>query len=253
VSPPVSPLTTEEIRRRVAELGDWFQNIDLNGVPTAPHHFLGDYPSEKWRRFQHAIPSDLRGRTVLDVGCNAGFYSIEMKLRGADRVVAIDNDPGYLAQAEFTAHVRNVEIELRCLDVYRIADLQEKFDLVLFMGVLYHLRYPLLALDLLHDHAVKDLLVFQTLLRGSRQVPAIAPDYSFDETEVFQQPGYPVLHFVENEYAQDPTNWWIPNRACAEAMLRSSGFQILAHPAEDVFLCRINSSSQPENRSWLKR
>jgi tRNA (mo5U34)-methyltransferase len=46
------------------------------------------------------------------------------------------------------------------------------------------------------------------------------------------------MYFVEHEYAGDPTNWWIPNRACAEAMLRSAGFAIEAHPEEEVYLCR---------------
>jgi len=63
----------DEIRRRISELGEWFHNLDLNGVQTAPNHFLGDYPSCKWQRFADAIPADLRGRTVLDIGCNAGF------------------------------------------------------------------------------------------------------------------------------------------------------------------------------------
>ena len=72
------------------ELGPWFHNIDLGGVKTAPDHFLGDYPAVKWRGFAHAIPPDLTGRTVLDIGCNGGFYAIEMKRRGAERVVGID-------------------------------------------------------------------------------------------------------------------------------------------------------------------
>ena len=76
------------IERRVRELGPWFHNIDLGGVQTAPDHFLGDYPAVKWQRFAHAIPRDLTGRTVLDIGCNGGFYAIEMKRRGAERVVA---------------------------------------------------------------------------------------------------------------------------------------------------------------------
>lgn len=84
--------TADEIRRRIAELGDWFQNFDLGGVRTAPDHFLGDYPSVKWRRFAHAIPADLTGKTVLDVGCNAGFYALEIKRRGAARVLGIDSD-----------------------------------------------------------------------------------------------------------------------------------------------------------------
>ena len=77
-------LSQEQIRRRVAELGQWFHNLDLRGVKTAPDHFLGDYPEVKWRRFAKAVPKDLTGQSVLDVGCNAGFYSIQMKKRGAD-------------------------------------------------------------------------------------------------------------------------------------------------------------------------
>src|SRR3954463_4530206 len=79
-------LSTDQIRQRVQELGKWFHNLDLQGVQTAPDHFLGDYPTTKWQRFASAIPTDLRGKTVLDIGCNAGFYSIQMKQRGAERV-----------------------------------------------------------------------------------------------------------------------------------------------------------------------
>src|SRR3954465_377649 len=92
-------MSAAEIRARVESLGEWFHNIDLRGVETAPHHFLGDYPRIKWTRFEHAIPRDLTGKTVLDVGCNAGFYCLEMKRRGAARVVGIDSDEGYLSQA----------------------------------------------------------------------------------------------------------------------------------------------------------
>src|SRR3954468_19855077 len=78
------------LARRIRELGDWFHNLDLHGVPTAPSHFLGDYPAIKWRRFAHAVPADLSGWTVLDIGCNGGFYALEMKRRGASQVLAID-------------------------------------------------------------------------------------------------------------------------------------------------------------------
>lgn len=231
-------LTRKEIERRVAKLGDWFQNIDLRGVKTAPNHFLGDYPSFKWREFQHAIPADLSGKTVLDIGCNAGFYSLEMKRRGAARVVGIDSDPVYLAQARFAADVNEADIEFRELDVYRVAELRERFDLVLFMGVMYHLRYPLLALDLLWEHVVTDTLVFQSLMRGSKEIAALADDYPFSERDIFDQPAYPAMYFVEKQYSHDPTNWWIPNRSCAEAMLRSAGFEITAHPEEEVYICK---------------
>jgi tRNA (mo5U34)-methyltransferase len=231
-------LTPEQIQQRVRELGEWFHNLDLGGIKTAPHHFLGDYPMVKWRRFADALPADLRGQTVLDIGCNGGFYAIEMKRRGADRVVGIDSDATYLAQARFAAEVCSVEIELYQLSVYEVARLGTRFDLVLFMGVLYHLRHPLLALDLIHEHAARDLLVFQSMQRGSDAVEPVAPDYPFWETEIFNRPDFPRLHFIEQAYAGDPTNWWVPNRACSEALLRSAGFDIISHPEQEVFVCR---------------
>lgn len=232
-------LNREQVARRIAELGPWFHNMDLAGVPTAPHHFLGDYPRIKWRAFAHALPEDLSGRSVLDIGCNAGFYSFEMRRRGAARVVGIDEDETYLAQARFAAEVQGADIEFRRLSVYDVARLGERFDVVLFMGVLYHLRHPLLALDLIHEHVAGDLLAFQSMLRGSGETePPVEANYPFAAADHFHRPGYPKLHFVEHEYADDWTNWWIPNRACAEAMLRSAGFEIVDHPEAEVFLCR---------------
>ena len=251
-------LSAEAIERRVHELGDWFHNLNLGGVQTAPRHFLGDYPSVKWRQFAHAIPEDLRGRTVLDIGCNGGFYTLEMKRRGADRVLGIDTDTRYLAQARFAAEVAGLDVELRQLSVYDLPTLGERFDIVLFMGVLYHLRHPLLALDILYGHAALDMLVFQAMQRGPSEVPAVLPDYDFNATAHFEKPGYPSLYFVEHRYAGDPTNWWIPNRACVEAMLRSAGFAITDHPEGEVYVCRrlAPDKRQPlydEEVPWSKR
>lgn len=226
------------IRRRVQELGPWFHNMDLDGVQTAPDHFLGDYPHAHWEAFENAVPWDLRGRSVLDIGCNAGFFSLEMKRRGADRVIGIDSDPRYLAQARFAAEVAGVDIEFRQMTVYEVARLRERFDVVLFLGVLYHLRHPLLALDLLHEHVAKELLVFQSMLRGSADARPIAADYPFSETGVFERPDFPRMYFIERKYSGDPTNWWIPNRAAMEAMLRSAGFEIVDHPVTEVYVCR---------------
>jgi tRNA (mo5U34)-methyltransferase len=228
----------DEIRRQASALGPWFHNIDIHGVKTAPNHFLGDYPAVKWRRFADALPADLTGKTVLDIGCNGGFYAIEMKRRGADRVLGLDSDREYLAQARFAAEALGIPIEFRELSVYDVGLLGEKFDLVLFMGVLYHLRHPLLALDLIHEHVAKDLLVFQSMQRGAARVQKVEENYEFWEERIFDRATWPKLHFVEQRYADDPTNWWIPNRACVEAMLRSAGFAIAGHPEPEVYLCR---------------
>jgi tRNA (mo5U34)-methyltransferase len=245
ISDAPARLTREQIERRVRELGSWFHNLDLNGVRTAPDHFLGDYPALKWRNFAHAVPQDLRGKSVLDIGCNAGFYSIEMKRRGADRVVGIDFDDRYLDQARFAAEVKGQDIEFRKLSVYDVAELGERFDVVLFMGVLYHLRHPLLALDLIREHVARDMMLFQTMQQGSADVLLVPEDHPFhipgtaNPPGFFDNPAYPKLHFIERSFAHDWTNWWAPNAACSQAMLRAAGFSIEANPEPEVYLCRV--------------
>jgi len=172
-----------------------------------------------------------------------------MKRRGADRVVGIDWDERYLAQARFAAEVSEVTVEFMRLSVYDVATLRERFDVVLFMGVLYHLRHPLLALDLVHEHVTRDLLIFQSMLRGSDAVDDVPDDQPFRATRSFDSDGYPRLHFVEHRYSGDQTNWWIPNRAAAEAMLRSSGYALVAHPEPEVFVCRHTAIPDAEPRA----
>jgi tRNA (mo5U34)-methyltransferase len=235
----------QSLAKQISELGPWFHNLTLGGIQTAPDHFLGDYPQVKFASFRDAIPRDLAGKSVLDVGCNGGFYSLEMKRRGAARVLGIDTDERYLRQARFAADVEGADIEFLCMPVWDVAELRETFDLVIFMGVLYHLRHPLLALDLIHEHVAKDMLLFQSMQRGSRELIDIERDYDFNAPAPFDQPGYPKMHFIEHRYARDETNWWVPNRACVEAMLRSSGFAIESQPEEEVYICRWNPVKVP--------
>jgi tRNA (mo5U34)-methyltransferase len=235
----------QALKEDIAALGPWFHNLRLRGVQTAPDHFLGDYPEIKFAHFRDAIPNDLTGKTVLDIGCNAGFYSLEMKRRGAEEVLGIDTDEHYLQQARFAAKIEGSKIEFCRMAVWDVAKLGRKFDLVIFMGVLYHLRHPLLALDLIHEHVAKDLLLFQSMQRGSKDVLDVDGDYEFNADAPFDDPAYPKMHFVEHRYAHDETNWWIPNRACVEAMLRSSGFAIEQQPEEEVYLCRWQPIQAP--------
>ena len=231
------------LAKQVEELGEWFHNIDLLGVPTAPGHFLGDFPNIKWKHIASAIPADLTGSTVLDVGCNGGFYSIELKKRGASRVLGIDIDDRYLTQARFAAATLGYDIEFQKCSVYDVDKIPGTFDYVFFMGVFYHLRYPLFALDKLITK-VGGQLVFQTMLRGSDKVGTYKDDYHFWDSKIFQDPSFPGMYFIENKYAGDQTNWWIPNRSAAEAILRSAGLEIVANPESETWICEPRSAKR---------
>lgn len=229
-------LAREEIARRVSDLGEWFHNLDLHGVRTAPNHFLGDFPNIKWKHIASEIPADLTGSTVLDIGCNGGFYCLEMKRRGAGRVLGVDVDDRYLNQARFAARTLDLDIELKKLSVYDVDTIPGQFDFVFFLGVFYHLRYPLFALDKVIKK-VRGKLLFQTMIRGSETAGKWEQNYHFWNKEIFSSPDFPCMYFVEHSYANDPTNWWIPNCGAAEAMLRSSGLKILSHPEPETWVC----------------
>jgi tRNA (mo5U34)-methyltransferase len=199
---------------------------------------LGDFPANFWEFFKHAIPDDLSGQSVLDIGCNGGFYSFEMKRRGATRVLGVDHDPVYLAQARFAREQLGLEVEFIQADVYDIDSVVggEKFGYVLFMGVLYHLRHPLYALEKVAG-LVQGRLLFQSMERGSWETAEFADDYPITERDVFFDDRFPRLYFVEGAYAGDKTNWWIPNPACTQAMLRSVGLSIVDRPCHEVYVC----------------
>lgn len=224
------------MRARVEALGPWFHNLELAGVATAPGHPLGDHPRAKFERFESVLPPSLAGWSVLDVGCNAGFYAFEMKRRGAERVVGVDHDEDYLAQARFASEVLGLDVEFRQLDVFGLDTLEERFDLVLFLGVLYHLRHPLLGLEKVRA-VTRRAMLFQTLLIDDGPEITPHPDYAFDEIDVMTAPGWPRLHLVEHSFAGDCTNWFVPNRAGAKALARVAGFDVSDTPERDVFWC----------------
>ncbi len=230
---------TDETLAAILELGPWFHNIHLpGGMQTAPDHFLGDFPNYKWKMLEPHIPKDLQGWTALDIGCNAGFYSLELAARGA-YVVGIDCNTRYLKQARWASEQFGLQdrTDFRLMQVYDLARVQDKYDLVLFMGVFYHLRYPLLALDIVAQ-LVRKLMVFQTLRMAGDDIYAFTEDAWLFDRESMHDRGWPKMAFIEHRFAGDPTNWWIPNRAGIEAMLRSSGMRLLERVDEETYICK---------------
>jgi tRNA (mo5U34)-methyltransferase len=176
-SPPVAP--------EIAVLGPWFHNLHLpDGSQTCPDHWLGDFPRFKWEQLAPHLPEDMTGMSCLDIGCNAGFYTFELARRGAS-VLGIDVDARYLRQAQWAAKRFDLvdRVRFERMQVYDLVHRTEQFDIVLFMGVLYHLRYPMLGLDIVCEK-VKQLLVFQTLTMPGEDVFAETYGRGFEDREL---------------------------------------------------------------------
>lgn len=218
----------EALKREVAAIR-WWHTIDLgNGIVTPG---LDPTPA---RVPEIRLPADLTGLSVLDIGAWDGFFSFEAERRGARRVLATDSfcwgRGGWGTKAGFELARRALGSKVEDLDIDPLELSPEKvgtFDLVLCLGVLYHMRHPLLALE--HVASVtRERLILQTQvdLAGINR-PAIA-------------------FYQGSEFHNDPTNWCGPNPAAVSAMLRTVGFrdvQVVSQWfAEDVSLQRMNGA-----------
>jgi tRNA (mo5U34)-methyltransferase len=211
-------------------------------VQTFPRHHFGDFPNWKWQQLASHLPADLRGWKVLDIGCNAGFYSFELAQRGAE-VLGIDANPHFLAQARWAAALLGLNDVCRFeyRQVYDLARMNEQWDLVLFMGVFYHLRYPLLGLDIVAEK-VRRYLVFQSAATGEVGASAMPADVDFQTMAELERKSWPRMAFIENTFCYDATNWWVPNRAAVAGMLRSTGMRIEIAVDADTLICSPDGS-----------
>ena len=158
------------------------------------------------RLAQFPIGADLRGKRVLDIGCWDGWFSFELERRGAE-VVALDcwDNPRFHEMHS----VFNSRVEFRQMDVMEISpDTVGRFDIVLFLGVLYHLKHPLLALEKVCSVTKELAAVDSYVLRDN-----------------FELSAQPVLEFYEtDEFEGQTDNWVAPNLSCLVAMCRTAGF-----------------------------
>lgn len=240
-----------DLQKEIQDLKPWFHNLHLpQGIQTAPDHWLGNFPSFKWEEIAGFIPEDLSGWRVLDVGCNAGFYSFELAKRGAE-VLGIDVDTHYLKQAEWAAEKLGLEKKVRFkqMQVYDLARESATFDLIWFMGVFYHLRYPMLAFDILAEKNT-EMMVFQTLSMPGEAAEKDTFDRPINEREDLLKEGWPKMAFIEHKFSGDPTNWWLPNHAGIEAMLRSCGYKVTDRPGHEIYIARKDPANKSTLHTW---
>lgn len=173
---------------------------------------------------QACLPDDLTGKMVLDVGCNAGFYSLEMKRRGAARVLGVDSQRDLIRQAQFVRAVLGVDIEYQRLSVYDLDPIRMgQFDVTLALGLIYHCKHPVLALEKLFA-ITRELLVIETAVYPPEKVPE-----SFEYDEAGSRPTLHPLAYIENttDAKEAIYNWFVPGVNALTALLKNVGFDRL--------------------------
>jgi tRNA (mo5U34)-methyltransferase len=181
----------------------WWHSIDLGGGRITPGAHKLEELQENFALFQ--LPEDLAGQRVLDIGCWDGFYSFEAERRGAE-VVAVDC---WRPEKFFVAHAAlQSRVQFHELSVYEVTKQRlGTFDIVFFLGVLYHLRHPLLALERVCE-----------VTRGQ----ALIESHVIDHARATE---YPNMEFYEwDELGGQYDNWWGPNSECMLRMTRAAGF-----------------------------
>jgi tRNA (mo5U34)-methyltransferase len=218
-------MTRDEIIAGIERLRPWFHRVDLGGgLFTKTESVMGepvDHPAGPWETIGRRVPADLTGKTVLDVGCNAGFYAVEAKRRGAARVLGVDGQRQHVRQALLVRRALGLDLEFRRMNVYELTRRRVgEFDITLALGLVYHLKHLVLALENLYG-VTRELLVVETAVMP----PARAP-------EPFAHPlgaGEMRLHalaYVENppEAKEQVYNWFLPSVSALSALLRNTGF-----------------------------
>jgi tRNA (mo5U34)-methyltransferase len=223
---PVVGLTRQELAEQVERLRPWFHAIELpHGVWTKRESAgtePADHPAGTWDFVRRHLPPDLAGKSVLDVGCGAGFYSVQAKRLGAARVVGVDARQHEIRQALLVRRALGLDIELRRQSVYRLSPARlGRFDVVFALGLIYHLKHLVLALEKLYS-VTDGLLIVETEV-----LPEVAePFQDAARAALAGRPLHP-LAFVHNEQGIEEAvaNWFVPSPGTARALLRAAGFR----------------------------
>lgn len=232
-------MTDAELQTAIAAVPYFYHRIELRpGIVTPGWAPICDYP----------IPADLTGKAVLDVGSWDGYWTWEALKRGASFVQAIDDfsdEMGPLnAGRKNEWHTWDLcrdalgytdeQCKREELSVYKAEWFCRDYDVILFFGILYHLKHPLLALEKLRSVCRESIYIETAILDGMKS-PYSDYVYTGDECCAEFYPG--------SEYGQNPSNWWVPTLRCAEAMVETAGFRVtqsakIDNPTGELSMCR---------------
>jgi tRNA (mo5U34)-methyltransferase len=192
----------------LAEKKGWYHSIELPGGRAIEG--VISLETRKKRVAQFPIPDDLRGKRVLDIGAWDGWFSFEMERRGAE-VVAVDCVD--LETFRYAHRALGSKVDYRQLDVYEMTpERLGRFDIVLFLGVLYHLKHPVLGLERVCA-LTKDLAIVESYITDAEAAQSGTNDT------------LPSMEFYETDLLGDQIDNWVgPNLECLMAMARTAGF-----------------------------
>jgi tRNA (mo5U34)-methyltransferase len=212
-------LSDQELRTLIDTVPHWYHQIEIRPGVVTP----GINETVETLRLL-SLPDDASGQRVLDIGVRDGYFSFELERRGAE-VLAIDyldpSETGFPVAKELLGS----DVEYRVDNVYRLdPDEHGTFDIALFLGVLYHLRDPLLALDRVWDVCNDDaLLIVETQLIDEAFLRADGTFAPLDEA----LRGVSLMQFYPDDTLHgDPTNYWAPNLTALKALVHTAGFVV---------------------------
>ena len=239
-----------QLQSDVAKLGPWFHNFEIARSVWTNANGAGpgaDYPARRWKHVQPLF-RDMAGKSCLDVGCSSGFFSLKAMELGAASVLGVDSGEqvGAIDQARFAAKVLGLAASFDTVSAYDLARLDRRFDTVFFLGVFYHLRHPLVALEAIRS-VCTGTLFFQTITTPSgmkiRELERRTTENVGFNSPVMLDDRFPTVRFVESHMAGDSSCWFIPNVEAVAAMLRSCGFVpeefIFPDTQEVIVRCRV--------------
>lgn len=196
-------MTFDEARALVGSVSHWHHAFEIYPGLVTPGTYDPGFLLEKMR-----LAADLRGMRVLDIGTSDGFFALQLARRGAE-VVAIDyrgkQDHGYYVMERLNP----IQITYHRMNVYELADKHlGQFDIVLFIGVLYHLPDMIRALHMIRQ-CCRGTLFVETHSENDfcRDIPV-------------------ARYYKGSTLANDHTNFWAPNRLCVFDMLHDTGFDV---------------------------
>ncbi len=219
------------VRAQVEAEQYWFHKIEL--APGIITHGWSDPKKDKLPHY--GLPSDLTGKRVLDVGCAEGFFSFESERRGASEVVAIDSFPDSVRRFNICRDALSSKATAYLANVYELNPRTfGTFDLVMFYGVLYHLRHPLLALEKILSVCTGTMLMQTATYENPHDT--VTPVAQFNP---FGMPSGP------DKTIFDPTVFWRPNGECVKAMMASVGFKNVKVLSTDPLISIVVSGESP--------